>query len=69
MKCLHCGGKMRRGAAPFHVDRRGYHLTWDAVSAWICSQCGEAYFEEAEVEAIQKVLLAVDKQAEKLVVA
>ncbi len=60
---------MRRGAAPFHVDRRGYHLTWDAVSAWICSQCGEAYFEEAEVEAIQKVLLAVDKQAEKLVVA
>ena len=69
MKCLHCGGKMRRGTAPFHVDRRGYHLTWDAVPAWICSQCGEAFFEGAEVEAIQKVLRTVDKQAEKLIVA
>jgi len=60
---------MRRGTAPFHVDRRGYHLTWDAVPAWICSQCGEAFFEGAEVEAIQKVLRTVDKQAEKLIVA
>lgn len=68
MKCVHCKGKMNRGSAPFHIDRHGYHLVLDAVAAWVCSQCGEAYFEESEVDSIQKVIRAVDKQTEKLAV-
>jgi hypothetical protein len=31
-------------------------------------QCGEVYFEESEVDAIQEVIRAIDKQAEKLAV-
>jgi len=63
---MYCQGKMKRGIAPFHIDRKGYHLTMDRIPAWVCSQCGEAYFDEAEVEAIQEALGALDQQSEKL---
>ena len=66
MKCLHCQGKMERDTAPFHIDRNGYHLILDTIPAWVCSQCGEAFFEESEVEAIQRVIRDLDKQAERL---
>lgn len=66
MKCVHCQGEMVRGSAPFHVDRKGYHLLLDAVPAWVCSQCGEAYFEEVEVDSIQHSIRVLDDQARKL---
>lgn len=66
MKCMHCQGEMARGAAPFHIDRKGIHLGLDEVPAWICTQCGEAYFEETEVDAMQAIMRAVDVQAEKM---
>jgi len=42
---------------------------FDAIPAWVCSQCGEVYFEEAEVEAIQDVLRTLDEGTERLAVA
>lgn len=66
MKCIHCQAEMKRSAAPFHVDRNGYHLLLDAVPAWVCSQCGEPYFEAAEVDSVQKAIRALDAQATKL---
>ena len=41
MKCIHCEGQMKKDVAPFHIDRKGYHLSLDAVLAWVCGQCGE----------------------------
>ena len=67
MTCLHCQGTMTRATAPFHVDRHGYHLLLDTVPAWVCGQCGEALFEEREVQTIQATISALDKQAEQLV--
>ena len=69
MKCLHCGGAMSKGAAPFHVDRKGYHLTLDEIPAWVCGQCGEPFFEEGEVEVIQNLLRMIEKQTEKMIQA
>lgn len=66
MECLHCKGKMIRGSAPFSVDRNGYHLTWESVPAWVCTQCGEAFFEENEVNHIQKALRQVDRETKAL---
>jgi len=66
MKCVHCQGQMLRSTAPFHVDRKGYHLALDAVPAWVCGQCGEAYFEQREVEEIQGVIAAIDERAERI---
>lgn len=68
MKCIHCQGKMERGIAPFHIDRNGYHLALDRIPAWVCSQCGEIYFDEAEVDSIQAMLKAVDEQVEKIAI-
>ena len=33
MKCLYCQGTMERGTAPFHIDRKGYHLILDTIPA------------------------------------
>jgi|GEM_PF-474293 len=61
MKCIHCQGEMERKTEPFQIDRKGYHITLDAVPAWVCTQCGEAYFEEVEVEAMQSFLGILDE--------
>jgi YgiT-type zinc finger domain-containing protein len=65
---MYCQGEMERGTAPFHIDRKGYHLLFDRIPAWVCSQCGEVYFAEIEVDSIQAVIRAVDEQVEKLAV-
>jgi len=66
MNCMYCQGKMESGNAPFHIDRKGYHLTLDRIPAWVCTQCGEVYFDEHEVEAIQEVLGALDQRTDKI---
>ena len=66
MKCIHCQGEMRKGTTPFHVDRKGCHVQLDTVPAWVCGQCGEAYFEENEVVAIQDLINSVEQKADAL---
>ena len=69
MECMYCKGKMKRGTAPFHIDRKGYHLVFDTVPAFVCEQCGEVYFDEPEVDSMQEAIRAVDVQAAKILVA
>jgi YgiT-type zinc finger domain-containing protein len=57
---------MVRSSAPFHIDRKNVHISFGNIPAWVCAQCGEVYFEETEVNAMQGVIRAVDEQAEKL---
>jgi len=66
MKCILCKGSMKKGKAPFQVERDAYTVTLQAVPAWICSQCGEVYFDEKAVEAIQDMIRTVDGEAEKV---
>ena len=66
MRCMYCQGEIARGSAPFHIDRKDVHISLDKVPAWVCPQCGEAYFEETEVNAMQEIIRAVDEQARKL---
>ena len=69
MKCLHCRGEMEKGTTPFHVDRKGCHVTLDNVPAWVCSQCGDPYFEEDEVDAIQELIRSIEQKTEALALA
>ena len=66
MECMHCKGRMIRSTAPFSLDRNGYHVAWDAIPAWVCSQCGEPFFESREVELIQKALTELDRESAAL---
>jgi YgiT-type zinc finger domain-containing protein len=62
MECLCCKAKMRFDSAPFTIDRNGYHVSWDALPAWVCDQCGESLFEINEVNKIQKILTVLDQE-------
>lgn len=66
MNCIHCRGQMKHSQAPFHIDRNGYHLAFDTVPAWVCDQCGEAYFDERAVDAIQGAIKGLDQQVQQL---
>ncbi|MFI3157719.1 MAG: YgiT-type zinc finger protein [Methylococcaceae bacterium] len=62
MECFYCKGKMIKSNAPFSADRNGYHISWESVPAWVCTQCGEAFFEENEINHIQKALQKIDHE-------
>lgn len=66
MKCMLCGGEMERKNVPYSVDRQGYHLYMREIPAYVCSQCGERYFGEEEVEKIQEVINTLEHDIEKL---
>ncbi len=66
MECLYCKGKMVKGNAPFSIDRNGYHITWESIPAWVCTQCGEALFEQNELQHIQKALREIDHETSEL---
>ena len=69
MECFHCKGKMVKASAPFSADRHGYHIAWAAIPAWVCTQCGEALFEDNEVNHIQKALQQIDLETSILTAA
>lgn len=60
MECYHCKGTMAKGHAPFGANRHGYYIAWESIPAWVCTQCGEALFEEKAVNYIQKALQQLD---------
>ncbi|MFB6271481.1 MAG: YgiT-type zinc finger protein [Salinibacter sp.] len=66
MECLYCGGQMERRLSSYTVDRQGYHLFLREIPAYICSQCGEKHFGEAEVEAVQALIRSVESQIESV---
>jgi YgiT-type zinc finger domain-containing protein len=66
MKCYFCGGEMKSGKTTYTVNKKGYHLLIDDVPAWICEQCGEPYFEGDVVDAIQKLVGALDVRVENV---
>lgn len=57
---------MDKGSSPLHIDRKGCHVTLDNVPAWVCRQCGEAYFEENEVDAVQELLAVIEQKTQLL---
>lgn len=69
MKCLFCKGEMKKGETPIHIDRNGCHVTLDSVPAWVCTQCGESYFGEAEVDAIQDLIHSVEEKTNAIALA
>ena len=66
MKCMYCQAEMKRETAPFHIDRKGIHVSLDEVPAWVCPQCGETYFDEKEVDSMQALVKAVEEQTRNI---
>ena len=68
VKCMYCQGELKKGIAPFHVDRKNLHMVLDAVPAWVCEQCGEIYLDENEAEAIQDLVKTVEEKTQALAI-
>ena len=66
MQCHFCAGELKKGKTTYTLNRAGYHLLIDDVPAWICSQCGEVYFEENAVDMIQGMIKNLDMQVNKV---
>lgn len=66
MECPSCQGNMQWKTAPFSIDRNSYHITWDAIPAWVCENCGEVVFETKEVDLIQTALNQLDQETVSL---
>lgn len=54
MRCVICkSGDVRPGSTTFTVERGPVTLVLDGLPARVCSQCGEAYFDEATTQRIE----------------
>jgi len=69
MRCLLCHGEMEKSTVSYTIDRKGYHLFVKQIPAYVCSQCGEKYFDEKEVEAIQNMINALEEKMQNILIA
>jgi len=69
MRCLLCRGEMEKSTVSYTIDRKGYHLFVKEIPAYVCSQCGEKYFDEKEVEAIQNMIKALEEKMQNILIA
>jgi len=53
----------------YTVDRKGYHLFIEKIPGYVCSQCGERYFEKKKVETIQNMIKALEEKLHDISVA
>ena len=60
---------MEKSAVSYTIDRNGYHLFIEKIPAYVCTQCGERYFEEKEAEAIQNMIKALEEKLKDVLVA
>lgn len=66
MKCLYCGGGMRKVKVGYTIDRKDYHLYLEEIPAYVCNKCGEKLFPEDEVKAIQKIIKHLETDVRQL---
>jgi YgiT-type zinc finger domain-containing protein len=53
-------GEVRPGSTSFSVERGQMTLVLKGVPARVCSQCGEAYFDEATTRRIEEIAERVE---------
>lgn len=73
--CSECGGQVRRKAISQEFEREGIRLKISGFKAWVCSRCGEIYFEPGGADRLVKAanslfaLAMAEKQRKGKVVA
>jgi YgiT-type zinc finger domain-containing protein len=53
---------MEKSTVSYVVNRKGYHIYVESIPAFVCSQCGERYFDEKEVDAIQDMIITFEEK-------
>ena len=66
VRCHFCGGEIVKGKKNFSVARGYYCVIIRDIQTYICSQCGEAYYDPEQGKAIKEILRTMDDQVKKL---
>lgn len=69
MRCLYCGGEMKKTKLGYSINRKNYHLYLEEIPAYVCIKCKERLFEEDEVEAIQRLIKHLESDVHQLQMA
>lgn len=69
MKCLYCGGEMKKAKVGYSINRKDYHLYLEEVPAYVCTKCKERLFEEDEVKVIQRLIRHLESDVRQLQMA
>lgn len=69
MRCLYCGGDMKKTKVGYTVNRKDYHLYLEEVPAYVCTKCKEKLFEEDEVKVIQRLIRHLETDVRQLQMA
>ena len=73
--CTECGGSLKKSAITQEFEHEGVVVRISGVRAWVCSKCGEIYFEpggaQRMAEAVQSLsaLARSEKQHKGTLVA
>jgi len=43
--CSECGGQVKRKAISQEFEKEGVKIKLSGIKAWVCTKCGEIYFE------------------------
>ena len=61
-----CEGEMEKRNVPYTVDRQGYHIYLKEIPAFVCKRCGEIFYEEEEVRAIENMIKTFEQELKKV---
>ena len=54
--CSECKGQVRRKTISQEFEKEGVKVKLSGFKAWVCSQCGEVYFEPGGAEKVAQAV-------------
>ena len=54
--CSECKGKLRRKTISQEFEREGAKVRISGIKAWVCSRCGEIYFEPGGADKVAQAV-------------
>ena len=54
--CSECKGKLRRKTITQEFEREGARVKISGIKAWVCSRCGEIYFEPGGADKVAQAV-------------
>jgi len=62
-KCSECGGEVRRKSIAQEFEKEGVKIKLSGLKAWVCSRCGEVYFEPGGAQQVVEAVNSLFKLA------
>ena len=54
--CSECGGQVKRKAITQEFEKEGIKVKLSGFKAWVCTRCGEIYFEPGGAEKVAQAV-------------